>query len=267
MEQFLTMLMGGGEEGGSGLAGQWLNPTALFGSSSSSSQNTQSSQNVLQQMLQSIVSNSSMEQNQVQDSDMLSQMLQEISGTTTQFSGEQENQLNQSLSQLMQELSGAREGVATAADRGADMSQDAMSAAVAEVMRSGIGEVAEIGSNTGSYNSTSQAAAATQLGSRAAETGARVRLESQQNQQALAQQQLQSIIAGLSGLFGQAKGGTTTTTQSVQSREDQKATANTNVTGSETSEQVTDETSEINTETDSTTDSTDETDGLLTGLI
>lgn len=231
----------------------------LFGNDSSTT--VTGTSNTIQDMLATMT----------QDSSVL-QQLQELSSqssaeTTT---GQQQTlpaELMAILTSLSQGVGGTIEGAlqdrGSAEGKGTQLSADAMSAAIQEVIAGGIGNVAELGSNAGAYDSTVQGEAGARLGAEAAKSGANVRLQAIMGQQQLEQQDLQNLIAGLTSLTGTAKGGLTETTGTatgdVTGTRDQTSSQDTSTTS--TQAQTTD------TATDSTTENVIEEEGLWDKLF
>ena len=163
---------------------------------------------------------------------MLTQLMNSIQSgtqTTTNFDPATLQALQDAIFNVQSDVTQARSDKATAVQRGTDMGQNAMEAAIAKVIEAGIGSVAEAGNNAGAYNSTVQGKLGSRLGADAAKAGAETMLASQQFQQQLASQDLLGLVGALESLMGSAKGGVTTTTtqQTSQQKGSQTGTEST----------------------------------------
>lgn len=237
--------------------------SALFGDSSSSEQNMNQLITMMQQISSQSQTDSSMSQQSNDIMSALQSMLQQSTGETVQFSTEQQNQLSQTMQQLMKGVSTARQNMEGATERGTALSEDAMQAAISEVMRTGIGEVAAIGANTGAYDSTSQGQAASRLSADAARAGSEVRLNTIMQQQGLASDQLSQAVNSLNQLFSVAKGGVTRTSEQVSAETSTDQTSESSVTGEQSQTSTSEQTTDSTTETDTTTSSESKKDGLV----
>lgn len=167
---------------------------------------------------------------------------QNTSGTqsTQNLSEEQEAQLNEVLGQLTSQLGDNSSYV--------NQANESMEAAISRVLSSGIGKVAEAGTNAGAYNSTTQGKLASRLAADAATSGATVRnqvLEMGQNAQ-------NSIVDSISKLLTNAAQGSGTVTTDQNTNTAATSTTRDNSTTSSTSNTVseTETDQETNTEYD-----------------
>lgn len=129
-------------------------------------------------------------------------------------------------------------------------SEGALQAAIQEVMRSGIGNVAAQGTNFGAYGGTVQGRMASQLGADAASAGQKAQLDTITNFAGLSNQRDQMLNNAIQGLLDTATRQGSTTTTDMATSTDQ--TSNQSTTGSEsTTTDKTGNTSQIGTETSS----------------
>lgn len=197
----------------------------------------------------------------LQNTDFFSQLLgltsQQQQGTessvTTNLSPEMLSQLTELAAGTERDISIARDNKASAIQTGIDLSDDAMTTAIAQVIEAGIGNVAELGGNAGAYGSTVQGKAGAQLGAEAAKTGAQVQLDTILSQQGMANQDLQALLASLGQTLSSGQGAVSTTTNTFSNTGSESTEQST--TGNETvdidSSSQTDE--EYDKESDSTT--------------
>ena len=166
-------------------------------------------------------------------------------------------------------------------------SQSAMDAAIQTVLKQGMGDVAQATTNFGSYDSTVQNNLANELSALAAREGAAVQLGTMQNYEQQRQQEINSLLQNIQGLFTGIRGaetvgtttGNTTTNTSGTTNQDTTSTQQTqlesflqtinnmigssNKTGQATDTSKTDSTST----TDTTSTEKKKSAGLFTGLL
>lgn len=236
--------------------------TGLFGSSSSQETNTKL--NEILNQLTTVSQNTEMSRAERETSinELMSAMEQTISSNSQSLS---DLQIEQTEAQLGIITGALNDAISTdySADAAKQVSAQARDAAITEVLRQGMGEILNIGTSAGAYDSTVQKEGATELAARAAEKGAATELNTVQQYAALQGQKTATLAGTMGSLLDILKGSKETTAQDLAQKTDQKNTGTSTATGTQSSDTNT------TSETDSTRDSTSvattaaENDGLL----
>lgn len=239
--------------------------TGLFGSSGS--QETNSKLNEILNQLTTVSQNTEMSRAEKETSinELMSAMEQTISSNSQSLS---DLQIQQTEAQLGIITGALNDAISTdySADAAKQVSAQARDAAITEILRQGMGEVLNIGTSAGAYDSTVQKEGATELAARAAEKGAATELNTVQQYAALQGQKTATLAGTMGSLLDILKGSKETTAQDLSQKTDQTNTGTSAVTGTQSSDTNT------TTETESTRDSTSvattesEQDGLLDNL-
>lgn len=174
---------------------------------------------------------------------------EQTSGTqqTTTLDAQQRAQMNLAIQDALGKLQGENP---YSQENAIAASEGALQAAIQEVMRSGIGNVAAQGTNFGAYGGTVQGKMASQLGADAASAGQKAQLDAITNFAGLSNHRDQILNNAIQGLLDTATRQGTTTTTDMTTSTDQ--TSNQSTTGSEsTTTDKTGSSSQIGTETSS----------------
>lgn len=211
--------------------------------SGTTSQTSQESmqQDSINETIQNILNNSQL------DSSTQQQLESILSGTSTAGTTESQAALAGIFSQINPEMFSA-----DAADK---FGADASALAIQQALQGSMGEIAGMGTSTGTFGSTAQA----QMAQLAGESAARLGTEANMNAQNIFNQNRQNELDLLLNAIGAGQAGQQQTSQSQQ----QQQTGTTSQTGSDTSQQTGTETGSVTGSTSGTT--TGQTDSTTTG--